>query len=64
MTLNASKATTMVVSRSLIMHPQLPPLIICGTVLNESEDLDILGVTFDSKMTFEMQLHSVSPAAS
>ena len=33
------------------MHPQSPPLTISGTVLKESDDLDILGVTFDSKMT-------------
>ena len=34
------------------------------TVLKESEDLVILGVTFDSKMTFEKHLRSVSRAAS
>ena len=33
-------------------------------VLKESDDLDILGVTFDSKMTFEKHLRSVSRAAS
>ena len=33
------------------MHPQSPPLTISGTVLKESDDLVILGVTFDSKMT-------------
>ena len=53
MKLNASKTKTMIVSRSHAMHPKSPPLIIDGTVLNESEDLDILGVTFDSKMTFK-----------
>ena len=35
------------------MHHQLPPLTISGTVLKQSDDLDILGVTFGSKMTFE-----------
>ena len=30
----------------------------------ESDDLDILGVTFDSKITFEKNLRSVSRAAS
>ena len=34
------------------MHPQSPVLTIGGTV-QESDDLDILGVTFDSKITFE-----------
>ena len=31
------------------MHPQSPPLTIGGTVLKESDDLVIVGVTFDSK---------------
>ena len=31
------------------MHPQSHPLTIDGTVLKESDNLDILGVTFDSK---------------
>ena len=46
------------------MHPQSHPLTIDGTVLKESDDLVILGVTFDSKMTFEKHLRSVSRAAS
>ena len=41
------------------MHPQSPPLTVGGTVLKESDDLVILGVTFDSKMTFEKHLCSV-----
>ena len=64
MKLNASKTKTMVVSRSHTMHPQSPPITIGGTVLKESDDLVILGVTFDSKMTFEKHLRSVSRAAS
>ena len=46
------------------MHPQSPPLTIGRTVLKESHDLVILGVTFDSKMTSEKHLRSVSRAAS
>ena len=64
MKLNVSKTKTMIVSRSCTMHPQPPPLIIDSTVLNESVDLDILGVTFDYKLTFEKHLRSVSRAAS
>ena len=56
MKLNASKTKTMIVSRSFTMHPQSPPLTIEGTVLKESDDLDILRVTFDSKLTFEKHL--------
>ena len=51
MNLNASKTKTMIVSMSRTMHPQSLPLTIGGTVLKESDDLVILGVTFDSKMT-------------
>ena len=39
-------------------------MVISGTVLKESDDLVILGVTFDSNMTFEKHLRSVSWAAS
>ena len=46
------------------MHPQSPALTIGETVLRESDDLVILGVTFDSKMTFGKHLRSVSRAAS
>ena len=46
------------------MHPQSPPLTIGRTVLKDSDALVILGVTFDSKMTFEKHLRSVSRVAS
>ena len=45
------------------MHHQTPPLTIGGTVLKESDDLVILAVTFDPKMTFEKHLRLVSRAA-
>ena len=65
MKLNASKTKTMIFSRSRTMHPQSPPILtIDGTVLQESDDLDILAVTFHSKLTFEKHLLSVSRAAS
>ena len=50
--------------RTRTMHPQSPPLIIGWTDLKESDDLVILGVTFDSKISFEKHLRSVSRAAS
>ena len=58
--LNVSKTKTMIVPRSRTMHPQSHPLTIGGTVLKESDDLVILGVTFDFKMKFEKHLRSVS----
>ena len=59
MKLNASKTKTMIVSRSSTVHPQLTPLTLDGTLLQESADLAILGVTFDAKTTFEKHLRSV-----
>ena len=59
MKLNASKTKTMIVSRSRTMHPQSPSLTIVGTVLKKSDDLVILGMTFDFKITFEKHLRSV-----
>ena len=64
MKLNSSKTKTMIVSRSRTMHPQSPPLSLGRTVAKESNDLVILGVTFDSKMTFEKHIRSVSRSAS
>ena len=61
--LNASKTKTMIVSRSRTVHPQLTPLTLDGTVLKESADLVILGVTIDAKMTFGKHLRRVSSAA-
>ena len=49
--LNASNTKTMIVRRRT-MHPQSSPLTIGGTALKECDYLAILGVTFDSKMTF------------
>ena len=63
MKLNASKTKTMIVSKSRTVHPQLTSLTLDGTVLKESADLVILGVTFDANMTFEKHLRSVSSAA-
>ena len=60
MKLNASKTNAMIVPRSSTMHPVAPPLTIGETVLKESDDLAILGVTFDSKVTFEKHLRSIS----
>ena len=60
MKLNANKTKTMIVSRLRTMHPQLPPFTIRRTVRKDSGAVDILGVTFDSKMTVEKHLRSVS----
>ena len=64
MKLNSSKTKTMIVSWLLTIQPQATPLTVGGTVLKESDELVILGVIFDSKMTFEKHLRSVSRAVS
>ena len=38
---------------------QSRPLTISGTVLKESDDVVILGVTLDSKMTFDKEASSL-----
>ena len=53
MKMNASKTKTMIVSWSLTMHPQSHLLTIGRTVLKVSDDLVILGVTYDFNMTLE-----------
>ena len=60
-----SKTKTMIAFRSRTMHPQSPHLTgtIDGTVLKASDDLVILGVTFNSKMTYDNHLRLVSKAA-
>ena len=62
--MNGSKTKTMIVSGLRTMHPQSQPLTIGPTVMKESDDLVIVGVTFVSKMTFEKHLRSFSRVAS
>ena len=61
MKLNASETKSMILSLSLTVHPQLIPLTLDGTVLKESADLVILGVTFDAKMTIEKNTIALFP---
>ena len=53
-------------ARAVESHNASPvtPMNYGGTVLKESDDLDMLGVTFGSEMTFEKHFLSVSRAAS
>ena len=60
---NESKTRTMIVSRSRTIHHQSPQFAISRTVLNESDVLDVLRATLDSKMTFEKHLRSVAEHA-
>ena len=64
MNLNPRKTKTMLVSMSRTMHPLSPLLTVGRTVLKEFNDLDIFVVTFNSMITFENHLLSVSRAPS
>jgi len=64
MRLNAGKTKTMIVSRSRTLNPLSPALNVGGVVLKNLSVLEILGVTFDAKMTFEVHLRSVSRSVS
>ena len=60
MTLNPRKSTSIIVSRSRTLDPPHPNLVIGGHTLINSNTLKLLGVYFDSKLTFECHLRSVA----
>ena len=53
MVLNPNKTKAFVVSRSRTMSPPHGDLVFSGVSIRASPDLDILGMKFDSKLTFE-----------
>ena len=63
MKLNPSKTKTLLVSRSRTEEPPHPLLRIGNSELAESDFLTILGVTFDSHLTFQKHLMNVSANA-
>ena len=63
MKLNSSKTKTLLISRSRTEIPPHPSLFIGNTSLAQSEYLTILGVTFDSRLTFQQHLMNVSTNA-
>ena len=54
----------MVVSRSRSLNPPSPALSVNGAVLKDLAYLEILGLTLDSKLTFEAHLRSVARSVS
>ena len=60
MKLNANKTQSMIVSRSRTLDPVHPNLLIDNTPLTTCDSFKILGVTLDSKFTFEKHIRSVS----
>ena len=61
---NASKIDTIIVARSRTLLPRHPALSIGGVVLEESSSLQVLGVTLDSKLTFETHVRNIVSVAS
>ena len=61
--MNSSKTKTLLICRSCTEVPPHPSLFIGNTSLAESECLTILGVTFDSLLTFQQHLMNVSTNA-
>ena len=60
MKLNANKTQSMVVSRSRTEDPPHPDLLIDNIPLTTCNSFKILGVTLDSKFTFEKHIRSMS----
>ena len=60
MKLNPRKSKDLIVSRSRTRMPENPPLSVDGVYIESVTDLKLLGVTLDSKLTFEMQLRNLS----
>ena len=63
MLLNLSKTKAMLLSRSRTIHPQHPDISINDTILENVSELRILGLIFDTKLTFEKHIRSVVSSA-
>ena len=59
MMLNPNKTLPLVVSKSRTVNPPHGDLILSGVSICASSNLDILGVKFDSRLTFEGYLHCI-----
>ena len=58
--MRANKTQSTNTSRSRILQPQHPDLVIDNVPLTTSDSFNILKAIFGSKFTFESHLHSVS----
>ena len=59
MILNPNKNRTLVVSRSRTVNSLRGDLVLSGVSIHDISNLDILGVKFDSKLTFEVHVCSI-----
>ena len=60
MKLNPLKSRSLIISRSRTLQPQHPVLSVDGDSIPDSSTLKLLGVIFDSKLTFETHVRSVA----
>ena len=60
MELNPSKTKSIIFSRSRTVHPEHPTLSLGTTLIDNVQTVRLLGVTFDTKVTFESHLRSVT----
>ena len=63
MLLNLLKTKTMLISRSRAEHPAHPDISINNTILENVSELKILGLTLDSKLTYEKHVQTAVAAA-
>ena len=59
MILNPNKTKALVVSRSMTVNPTHGEFILSKLSIRASPNLDILGVKFDSKLTFEDHVRGI-----
>ena len=59
MILNPNKTKALVVSRFRTVHPSHDDLVMAGVSNHASPNLDMLGVKFDSKLTFEDHVRGI-----
>ena len=59
MILNPNKTKALVVSRSRTLNPPQRDFVLSGVSISSSVNLDILGVKFDGRLTFEDHVRSI-----
>ena len=64
MSLNVSKTNALFVSRSRTLVPSFPNVVLNNCIIDPVNEVKILGVTIDEKLTFEKHLRSVARSAS
>ena len=60
MLLNPGKTKSMIFSRSRTFHPAHPNLTLEDTIIENVDLMKLLGVTFDSKLSYEYHLRNIT----